>query len=202
MKKFSRKGVLFLAGAMAICAFVLPPVASAASWGPLNTHHTLDSANIGFTSLTGGAGLTSQCSSSSFTARVLSAGDLSISAATFGGLCTQSGAAVGDCTLTTASTGFPWRATAVTTSNIQIHNINIDLRFENMPGAGNSCLANGLPLQITGTLTGGSWTGNVNPRRIDLLNESGLVSHSALGAANPVAVRGEITDTQGTLTVN
>lgn len=194
MKKFSRKGVLLFAGAMAICAFVLPSVASALSWGPTNSHHVLDSPNIGFTSTGAVGALTSQCTASSFTARVLSGADLSVSAGSFGGLCTASGAGIGDCTVTTASTGFNWRVTAVSTSNIQIHNIDIDLTFENTPVA-NSCAINGAKLTITGTLTGGQWTGNSAHPRIDFDNDAGLVSHSALGNGVPVAARGFFTDT-------
>ena len=70
MKKFSKKGVLLFAGAMAVCAFVLPAVASAATWGPAPSHHVLDSPNFGFTSAGGAGAITSSCTSSSFTANV------------------------------------------------------------------------------------------------------------------------------------
>ena len=42
MKKFSKKGVLLFAGAMAVCAFAMPSMASASSWGVVGSHHTLD----------------------------------------------------------------------------------------------------------------------------------------------------------------
>lgn len=193
MKKSSRRGLLLFAGAMAVCAFVLPPVASASSWGPIGTHHTLDSPNFGYTSQIGANGVSSSCTASSFTARVLSAGDLSISTGTFGGLCTASGAAIGDCTITTQATGFPWRATAVSTSNIQIHGIDIDYTFENSPGG--FCNLAGTKTTITGTLTGGRWTGNTSDPRIDFSNAEGLVTHSVLGNGNPITIRGLFTDT-------
>ena len=49
MKKLSKKGVLLFAGAMAVCAFAMPAMASASSWGVVGTHHTLTSSNLGFT---------------------------------------------------------------------------------------------------------------------------------------------------------
>jgi hypothetical protein len=207
MKKFSKKGVLLFAGAMAVCAFVLPSIASAASWGPINSHHVLHSPNLGFTNTGAVGNLTSQCTNSTFTADVVSAGDLSITASSFGGACTTSGPSLGDCTTTATGSRFPWRATAVTTSNIQLHNVFIDVRFENMPGLGNSCAINGATLTITGTLTGGNWTGNA-VHALDLNNAEGLVSHSALGNGTPITTRALLVDTgataggTGTLTVS
>jgi hypothetical protein len=193
MKKFSKKGVLLFAGAMAVCAFVLPAAASASSWSPIGgADHVLDSPNAGFTSTLAGVGATSSCSSSSFTAVVLNAGDLQIRAGVFGGACTASGAFIGDCTVTTTPT-FPWTATAVTTSNIQIHGVHVDVTFEDMPARPGSCtMVNGAKLTITGTLTGGIYTG---PGRLDFNNAEGLVSHSALGNNNPLTFRGTFTDT-------
>jgi hypothetical protein len=194
MKKFSKKGVLLFAGAMAICAFVLPSVASAASWGPIGgPDHVLDSPNVGFTSALLGQPTISQCTSSSFTTVVVSAADAQIRAGTFGGLCTASSAAIGDCTVTTTTTGFPWTLTAVTTSNIQLHGVDIDLTFEDMPARPGSCTnVNGAKLTITGTLTGGTYTG---PGRLDFHDAEGLVSHSALGNNAPITTRGVFIDT-------
>ena len=43
LKMVSKKSMLLLGAVMALCAFVLPSVASAASWSPLNTEGRLDS---------------------------------------------------------------------------------------------------------------------------------------------------------------
>lgn len=196
MKKLTKKSVMLFAATMAACAFALPSVASAASWGVVGSHHTLDSPNFGFTQTFGGSGMTSSCTSSSFTARVLNGGDLSIQSGSFGGLCTFGGSAVGDCTLTLQATGFPWRATAVTTSNIQIHGIDIDITFENPPAAtGGVCNVPGLKETLTGILISGRWTGNTIHPRIDFADAEGLVMHSALGNGVPVTIRGSFTDT-------
>jgi hypothetical protein len=204
MKKLSKKGVLLLAGVMALCAFVMPSMASAASWGVVGSEHTLDSPNLAFTNTTAIGALTSQCTRSSFTANVSSAQNLEITSASFGGLCTASGGAgVGDCTLTAVGTRFPWTATATTTANIQIHGVFIDLTFEDLPGQASTVCPNlrNQSLTLTGTLTGGRWTGNGAHRALDFSNAEGLVTHGALGNGLPITVRGFVTDTQNTLIV-
>jgi hypothetical protein len=210
MKKFSRKGVLLFAGVMALCAFVLPSMASAASWSPTGggPDQTLDSADVGFTGSSGVFGpVVSSCTRSSFTGVVASAQTLNITAAQFGGHCNAIFPGVGPtgttCTATAAPTNTPWQATATTTTNIQIHNIRIDVTFENTPG-NPACATAGLAgrsVIITGTLTNGVWTGG-NDRRIIYSDAEGLVSHSAATAENnrPVTVRGTFTST-GSLNV-
>jgi hypothetical protein len=200
MKKLSKKGVLLFAGAMALCAFVLPSVASAASWGVVGTHHTLDTPNIGFTSPLAG-GTTSSCTRSSLTTRVASAQNLEITSGSFGGLCTFETVSAGRCTLTAVPTRFPWTATATTTTNLQIHGFHIDARLDHIPGAGASCGLNGAEFTVTGTLTGGIWTGNAS-HTMDFSNAEGLVLHSVLGNNQPTTTRGFISDTQNSLVVN
>lgn len=198
MKSFSKKGILLFAGAMAICAFVLPSVASAASWGVVGSHHVLDSSTLGFTSGTAG-GVVSNCNASSFTANVSSAANLEITTGRFGGHCTATGPGIGTCTATASGTRFPWTATAVTTSNIQIHGVHIDILFENTPGTA-TCAGAGATITLTGTLSNGNWTGNVS-HSLDFNNSEGLTAHSAMFGSNPATARGLITDTQNTLTV-
>jgi hypothetical protein len=195
MKKFSRKGVLLFVGAMAVCAFTMPSMASAASWGVIGSHHTLDGA-VGFGSPL--AGLTSSCSSNSFTSRVDNAGNLTITTASFGGLCTTSIPAAGaDCTTTARGTGFPWRVTARTTTLIDLHDVHIHWRFEDMPGRAGSCGAlNNTNTTFTGTLTNGHW--NPANRTITWNNAHGLHSNTW----GPVTVLGAVRDTQQTLTVS
>jgi hypothetical protein len=202
MKKFSKKGVLLFAAAMAVCAFVMPSMASAASWGPNGLHTVLDSPNIGFTATSPVFGpVVSSCTRSSFTANVVSATNLNISTAFFGGHCAWVFPAIPTtCTATTQSTSLPWRATAVTTSNIQIHGIDIDILFES--SATNACTGlNGLTGRITGTLISGRWTGNaVSQREVIFSDALGLTMHS-LGSSFPVITRGTIGAT-GALTVS
>ena len=196
MKKFSKKGVLLFAGAMAVCAFAMPSMASASSWGTVGSHHTLTSSNLGFTSPIG----TSMCTGSSFTARVLSTADLQITASTFAG-CTLIAPALGaTCVMTMSGTfATPWTATARTTSDIQIHSVDIDTAFDN--DTGTSCGAlTGQSARITGTLSSVKWHGNGATRTLELAGNSGVVSHSALGTTL-IAPTGTIFDVGNTLSV-
>ena len=199
MKKFSTKSVLLFAGAMAVCAFAMPSMASASSWGVVGTHHTLTSTNLGFRSDV--TGTTSMCTSASFTARVTSAANLEITTATITGCTLAAPALASTCTTTWTGTSFPWTATAVTTSNIQIHGVNIDVFHEPHPGGG-SCALSTQTLKITGTLFGGRWLGNAT-HQLEVDNATGLVTHApaAFGGTSAITATGTITDVNETLTV-
>ena len=202
MEKLSRKVPLLFAGVLALGAFVMPSLASASSWGAVGSHHVLTSSNIGFVSHTAALGqMVSRCTASSFTFRVISRTDAQITSGTFGGNCTLSGPGVGDCTITTALTGLPWTATAVTTSNIQIHGVDIDLTFE-QPPAGGCINLPGQRIRITGTLTGGQWLGNgAGQHSVEFDNDDGLVSHSAALGTSVLTINGTLTDDAHSLTV-
>jgi hypothetical protein len=201
MKKFSKKGVLLFAAAMALCAFAMPSMASAASFSPVGLETTLHSGDVGFTTSGPAFGrVQSNCTRSSLTVRVTSTALLDVTAATFGGHCTMqfldvTGGPV--CTMTEAATTPPWTGTAAAANNIQIHNIRIDLLLENTPGNAN-CTAAGLTgasLLYTGTLTGGRYTNAT--RTLVYSNAEGIVSHSAATGTFgvPVTVRGTFTST-------
>ena len=202
MKKFSTKSVALFAGAMAVCTFAMPSMASASSWGTVGTHHTLTTTNLGFNSDLVGA--TSMCTTASFTARVTSAANLKITTASFAG-CTSAAPIFGaTCTTTWTGTSFPWTATAVTTSNIQIHGVNVDAFHENHPGGGTACgVFTGQTFKITGTLAGARWHGNSGGRIIELAGSTGLVLHLpvAFGGSQALTPTGTLTDVQETLTV-
>ena len=198
MKKFSKKGVLLFAGAMAVCAFVMPSMASAASWGVVGTEHTLHSPNFGYTGTPAGP-VISACTNSTLTVDVRSAAALTLTRADFRG-CTSSGAAIGTCTTTWTATPLnspDWTITGPTTSNVQIHSVDIDVTFENHPGSA-ACGAVGQRLTITGTLSGGFY--NDTTHQLILSDEEGLVSHGPLGTG-ALTIRGTFTDTAGTLTL-
>ncbi len=199
MKKFSKKGALLFVAAMALCAFAMPSMASASSWGTVGSHHTLNStAVVGFTAPA--LGTSSDCATTTFTATVTSTANVEIDSGSFTGCTATGGAAtVGKCTATATPTNFPWTATAVTTSNIQIHGVNVDVTFENHPGS-SACIAAGLKLQITGTLTGARWDGNT-AHSINLNGADGLVAHGGPISPTPVVTTGTVTDAQETLIV-
>jgi hypothetical protein len=201
MKKFSKKSVLLFAAAMALCAFAMPSMASAASWGPIGTEHTLDSTDIGFANDTNGA--TSMCERAQFTVTVTTAANIEIDTANFSNCLLNAEQLGATCTATSTATGLPWTATARTTSDIQIHGVNIDVVTT---GATCGMFLTNQTVKITGTLAGARWLGNSpNPRRIELAGSTGLVSHlpaSAGGSTSAITLTGTITDTQETLTVS
>ena len=158
MKKFFKKGILLFAEALALCAFAMPSIASASSWGPILSEHSLDGT---FGVINHPNLVTSDCTASQLTTTVVSTAVMEITGATFRS-CTwvgPSGVIIGGtCLVTATGTGFPWTATAVTTSNIQIHGVDIDFTLANQPGDA-SCNSPDLGIEITGTLRGGRWTG-------------------------------------------
>jgi hypothetical protein len=201
MKKFSAKSALLFATAMAACALAIPSAASASSWGVIGSEHTLDSPNLGYTSPMGG-GVTSICGETSLTASVADAANLTVTSAAFR-RCVASGPFVGTCTLTRFVTGFPWRLTATSLTNIQIHDIHIEDAWEDEPGFAGQCLVAGLVTTRVRTLRFGiHWTGNGAGQHEMLLdNAEGLTSTSALGNNISETWRGTLRDTQQTLTV-
>jgi hypothetical protein len=103
------------------------------------------------------------------------------------------GAASG-CTLTATGTNFPWRATALTTTNIQIHGLDIDIRFETAPG-GATCNQNGVQARLTGTVSGVVFTpGAAGSRRLDFAGATGVTAHLS-GLTLPAAFRGSAVGT-------
>jgi hypothetical protein len=96
------------------------------------------------------------------------------------------------CTLTWVGTNFPWRATAVDTTRIEIHGVDIDVSFETTPNTNNECANNGLNIRLTGTATI-SYTPAAHT--FDFNGATGLFSHFP-GVPNvATAARGTATPT-------
>jgi hypothetical protein len=205
MKKFSKKGLLLFAGVMAVCAFAMPAMSSAASWGVIGTEHTLHSANLGFTAadpMLGG--ISSSCAASTFTVDVRNAAQLNVTSTSFTN-CTGQGNAIGDCTVTATGTPEPnpaWTATGITTSNVAIDAVRIDVTFEDKPGAAAGVCANvvGQTILLTGNLTSGTW--NPATHSVTYNNAEGLAAHGATGNGTRLTVSGTIRDTAQTLTLS
>lgn len=194
MKKLSKKSALVFSGLLAVCA-IAAPMASAASWSVIGTTHVLSSNNLAFTAVTPLGTVGSSCLDSEFHVDVRSAAVLTITAAAFRGCSGNAGIALG-CSVSATATNLDWTATAVTTTNVQIHGVDVDVRFSG------PCLANNVQTRLTGTLTGGTVTPSSDPaaRRVHFNHAHGLTSHSALG--NSAAfVTGTFRDTTQTLNV-
>ncbi len=196
LKMVSKKSMLLLGVVMALCAFVLPSVASAASW---TGSGNIDSGDLGFSSAAIGSGWA--CTATSFSVTVHNGAVATITGGAFRNCHGKLGSGVG-CTLTWTGTGFPWRATPVTTSNIQIHGVDIDVSFEQTPGTLAECGTQGAQLRLQGTVTA-SFTPNATPasRRFDFTGATGLTG--TIAPATPfgaVALQGQAAPT-GTLNV-
>jgi hypothetical protein len=198
LKKVSKKSLLLLGAVLALCAFAMPSMASASSWIGSGDIH---SGNVGFQSF-GAIPLTWACNAVTFGTLRHSASVLTITTASFS-RCHGSGGAATGCTITYTGTRFPWTATAVSTSNIQIHGVHIDVRFETTPPAGSTaCALNGNEVTLTGTLGLGiglqtTWT--PGSRTVDFTATTGLTGH-APGVALNTLVNGSAVAT-GTLNI-
>jgi hypothetical protein len=206
MKRLLTRGAMLFLGAVVVCALAMPLMASAASWGTIGTEHTLDSTDFGFTTTIGGFGeVSSSCSSSTLTMDVSSASALTATSASFTG-CTAIGPTIGTCTATSTATPNPnldWRVTGVTTSNVQIHGMVVDFTLERAPGVRSApCLTvDGFRITVTGTLSGGQWTGNgASQHEVVFDNDTGFVLHGP--STHPITTRGTFRDTQQTLTLS
>jgi hypothetical protein len=188
---------LLFSAAMAVCAFVMPSMASGSSWGLIATTHSLDSANLSFAVQSPVGPLGWSCNETRFHVDVLNAAALRVTAATFRS-CGGVGVAAG-CTVTNVGTGFSWTITGPTTTNVQIHNVDLHMRFETSPGSPGSCVFNGMDSRLTGTLTGGSW--DAGQHEVTFAAATGLTLHSTFLGAPPVTVTGTVRDTTQTLTL-
>lgn len=197
MRTLSQKSVLLFGVVLAMCAFVMPSMASAASWTSPGTH-LLSSPNLQFKGLIGAVDQTlgAICTNTQFDSDVISGAQMNITGARFVN-CIGTGIAAG-CTATPSGAKFNWTATPVATDNIVVEGVHVTVIYEQSPQGGCVAPALGLNLTITGTLGGGSW--NSSSRELTLLNETGLVGTSGLGTIAPL-VTGTIRDTAGTLNV-
>jgi hypothetical protein len=200
MNKLPRKSGLLFGMVLAACAF-MAPMASAASWSVVGTTHQLIADDLAFTqSIGGGLSIGATCTTSQFDVDVTSAAVVTFTGGRFDN-CRGTGLAAG-CTVTATGTRFPWTMTAATTTNIQIHSIHVDWRFETAPGGGAcNALTHGLDVTVTGTLTGGVWDPSalgVN-RRATFTHTDGLVSHSLLANGAPIFWSARFRDPAGTL---
>jgi hypothetical protein len=185
MKMVVKKSVLLLGVVLALCAFTLPSVASAASWSPAGTTDgRIDVSTFGFSNPVPGWGMS--CAATSFGVTVDSAAVATITSASFVNCYGDLGALRG-CTVTAVGTNFPWRTTAVTTTNIQIDGFDVDLGFETTAGTLDECAFNGLQAWWTRTLTSSFTPGAAGSRTFDFKGGANQLLHFP-GSVTMVAV--------------
>jgi hypothetical protein len=188
LKMISKKSMLLLGAVLALCAFVLPSVASAASWSPVGTTDgRLDSSSFGFSIPVTGSG--TFCTSSTFSVSVDSATVATVTGVSIANCHGDVGSSVG-CTMTTTPTNLPWRATAVNTTNIQVHGLDMDVSFEQTPGTLGECANQGLQIRLTGTATASFTPGAAGSRIADFGGATGLIAHIPGVGSFPAVGRG------------
>jgi hypothetical protein len=196
MKKLSQRGLLLFGVMLAVSAFVVPSMASAASWFQVGTTHQLFSPNLSATAtfpILGQTGWT--CKGAELDVDVVSANTIEITSGRFNDCMGTLGQS--NCTVTATGNNFPWTATATSTTNVQIHGVNVTQVFENTPGNPNPCQT-ASTVTLTGTLTGGSWNPVTNELFVTDPQTHGLTA-SVLGISAPEFVSSTFRDTTGTL---
>jgi hypothetical protein len=197
LKKLSKKGALLFVGGL-LAAFVMPSMASAASWGTVGSTHVLDSPNLFINDTNpalGGAGWS--CAVNQLHSVVNSVSVLTVTATTFSG-CMGIGAAV-NCTVTERGTGFPWVASGVSTTNIQIGNFHVTLIYENTPGNATACSLPG-DQTVFGTLASPNRTHwDSIAHQLTFLAATGLQFNTSLTTGDSSTFSGTLRDTSQTL---
>jgi hypothetical protein len=182
MIKLSKKSFLPFLSAIAMAAFAMPSMASAANFDGVG-QHTLTATNLGFDAPFLGA--SSTCTSTVFEVNVATGGaSATVQNATFSG-CTGSGTAAGAADV--VGTGFPWTITRTAAGTFTIDGVDIDATFTGP----------GLNVTLEGSIDG-SWnntthTGDITGRSIQLT--------SALGNGSATVTNGDIRDDQNSLAV-
>lgn len=193
LEKCSKRRVVLFTAIVAIFVLGAPAMASALSWGPLNTTHDLDSSNTIFLSHDVGT-TTWLCTETQMHVHVRTAAVITVTNFTFPKDCHGVGLQV-NCTVTMKATQLPWTMTAPAANNVQIHGMNFVATFENSDGL--TCPINGTSRLITGTPTGGVW--DAASHHIRWSNAPGLISHP--GGVG-VTFNGTYRDTAQTLTLS
>jgi hypothetical protein len=182
MIKFSKKSLLLFISAIAMAAFAMPSLASAATFDGVGAH-TLTSSSLGFTAgapLNGG----SDCASSVFQVNVPAGGaSATVTGATFSG-CVGTDALNGIPADVTA-TNFPWEITRTGVGTGLIDGIHIVVNFT--AAATIVTLSGNLPVAINNTT-----------HTITFTNATGLTATSG-GASASTVVNGDFRDDQNSL---
>jgi hypothetical protein len=185
-KKLSKKSMLLFGAVLALCAFAMPSVASASTWDPPSTTHTLDSPNLSFTSAAGG----STCALAQFHVVVSAAGVSTITGTNFAN-CSGTAPAT-PCVTTPRGTNFPWTVTPISATTVTIDKVHVDVTYEGI----------GCPLgNPSGNVT---LSGNLGPAAwSNATHEVVFASTGGLTVAGvgPATVSGTVRDTSQTLAI-
>ncbi|HEX5922772.1 MAG TPA: hypothetical protein VFY45_03000 [Baekduia sp.] len=193
----SKRHGLFVAAVVALTAWAMAPMASAASWGVVGTTHVLDSPAFTLdTNLNGFAVAAASCAQSRLHVEVQSTAALTVTGASFNN-CQASGYTAG-CAVTADAANLPWIVTAPATTNVSVDNTQVNVTFTTT-GSTFCVFKDSPPFIMTGRLGGGTW--NQAQHEITFANQTGLTSHFPVGGPFPTVVAGTLRDTSQTLSL-
>ncbi len=209
MNKMIKKGVL-VASVMAVAAFAMPAMASAANWYPLNGNATLSSSGgtggSDFAFTITGPGYTygfGVCTGLSLGVHVRSPASSTLDITSATGFTCQGFGFLAGCTVTATPTALPWTASGASTTNVTLNNVNYNVVF-----TGASCQFAGASgtspaFHLQGTLTGGVWTNPIGSRGVTYSNDTGLslISPSG-GPGQPMTTSGGLRSVGGVPTLS
>jgi hypothetical protein len=184
-----KKGVL-LASVMAVAAFAMPAMASAANWGIPNTNQNLSGSNFGFVITEPGVAYGfGACTGVGLGVHVRApaSSTLDITSAT-GFTCAGFGV-LANCNVTATPTALPWTASGASTTDVTLNTIKYTVVFTS---SGGSCAFAGASFSLEGTLTGGVW--NAAGHSVTYSSDPGL------RLKRPVVSYDKAVSTTGTLT--
>jgi hypothetical protein len=191
MKKLSKKSVLLFAAVMALCAFAMPAMASAANWDPAGSHTiTSPALSLEIPALNAG----SSCHAA-FVVDANGTSQLTVTSATFSG-CVGTKDATGCDVHATQGSGPDWVVDGANASAIRVTNINVDYAFIGSL----TCVVGGNTVNVAGTLTAGGF--NNSTHSLCLTGSTGLQGSLGGMPLGPVTLDGCLTDTAGTLTLS
>jgi len=181
MIKTMTKSLALAAAIAAMGAIAIPSMASAATWSPLDTVHTLTSpSSITFNIQGVSSTSTFSCSSGPrFSAQVRTpASSLMDMTSTSTLSCTGTTNSFAPCNVALAMNGLPlWNVDGTSTTNVKVNSVNIEATFTSKPGQ--TCGLAGGVWTITGQLAGGVWS-NLT-RSLAFTNGTGLTFQGPTG---------------------
>jgi hypothetical protein len=144
--KIIKKLAVLSAAITAMAAFVVPSMASAVVWGPLNSNQSLDSTNVSYAASGGfGGGWTCSSQHLGVHVRTPASSSIDITSASWSG-CVGTGSLSGT-TVTIIPTGLPWVGTATSTTAVSFP-VHYQMTYS---------FTGGPTANVDGTMTAGGW---------------------------------------------
>ena len=180
---------------MALAAFAVPSMASAATWFQPNVNQTLTSSSFSVSIPGVSSGLA--CSGLTFGAKPRFPAASTMDINTLSNFtCTGTGS-MAHCSAAVSAAGLPWTAVATSLTAANLNSINLNLVISHTVGDPNACAAGGT-YQLTGSLSGGVW--NNTTKSLTFTGATGL-SLVVSGLSFPATINGTLVNSAHTLSL-